>query len=97
MFQHRQVLVRMRQVAQPKRASTTSLQLAEQRQSIQDWAGARCHGIGALAALQREQGYSGSYSAVGRIPADIRSNASPKTTCRLHFKPGDAVQVDFGA
>lgn len=40
---------------------------------------------------------SGSYSAVRRILADIRSAEPPETTCRLDFYPGEAVQVDFSA
>jgi transposase len=38
-----------------------------------------------------------SYSAVRRLLADIRRAQTPPATCRLHFEPGEAAQVDFGA
>ena len=82
---------------QPKRASTTISSLQAQRQRIQDWAEQGVTGVAIFAALQREQGWSGSYSAVRRILADIRRDQPPQTSCRLDFDPGEAVQVDFGA
>lgn len=84
-------------LSQPKRASTTISSLAGQRERIQAWAQQGVSGVAILAALQREQGWSGSYSAVRRILADIRKDEPPETTCRLDFEPGDAAQVDFGA
>ncbi len=84
-------------LGQPKRASTTVSSLAAQRERIQGWAEQGVSGVAIFAALQREQGWSGSYSAVRRILADIRSAEPPETSCRLDFAPGEAVQVDFGA
>jgi transposase len=84
-------------LGQPKRASTTISSLVAQRQRIQDWVAQGVSGVAIYAALQREQGWSGSYSAVRRMLADIRSAEPPQTTCRLDFEPGDAAQVDFGA
>ena len=84
-------------LGQPKRASTTVSSLAAQRERLQSWAGQGVSGVAIFAALQREQGWSGSYSAVRRILADIRSAEPPQTSCRLDFCPGEAVQVDFGA
>ena len=84
-------------LGQPKRASTTVSSLAAQRERIQGWASQGVSGVAIFAALQREQGWSGSYSAVRRILADIRSSEPPETSCRLDFAPGEAVQVDFGA
>ena len=84
-------------LGQPKRASTTVSSLHAQRERIQAWAQQGVSGVAIFAALQREQGWSGSYSAVRRMLADIRSGEPPETTCRLDFEPGDAVQVDFGA
>ena len=84
-------------LGQPKRASTTVSSLAAQRERIQSWAEQGVSGVAIFAALQREQGWSGSYSAVRRILADIRSSEPPETSCRLDFAPGEACQVDFGA
>ena len=84
-------------LGQPKRASTTVSSLAAQRERIQGWAEQGVSGVAIFAALQREQGWSGSYSAVRRILADIRRDEPPETSCRLDFAPGEAVQVDFGA
>ena len=84
-------------MVKPKRASTTISSLALQRERIQSWAEQGVSGVAILAALQREQGYSGSYSAVRRILTDIRRDEPPETTCRLDFEPGEAAQVDFGA
>ena len=76
-------------LSQPKRASTTVSSLAAQRERIQSWAAQGVSGVAIFAALQREQGWSGSYSAVRRILADIRSSEPPETSCRLDFSPGD--------
>ena len=84
-------------LGQPKRASTTVSSLAAKRQQIQDWSERGVAGVAIFAALQREQGWSGSYSAVRRMLADIRRSEPPQTTCRLDFAPGEACQVDFGA
>ena len=84
-------------LGQPKRASTTVSSLAAQRERIAAWAQQGVCGVAIFAALQREHAWSGSYSAVRRILADIRSDEPPDTTCRLDFEPGDAAQVDFGA
>ena len=67
-------------LGQPKRASTTISSLESQRQKIQDWAEQGVTGVAIYAALQREQGWSGSYSAVRRILADIRSSEPPETS-----------------
>jgi transposase len=84
-------------LGQAKRASTTISSLAAQRDRIEGWAQQGVTGVAIFAALQREQGYSGSYSAVRRMLADIRSQEPPQTSCRLDFSPGEAAQVDFGA
>ena len=51
-------------LGQPKRASTTVSSLAAQRERIQSWAEQGVCGVAIFAALQREQGWSGSYSTV---------------------------------
>ncbi len=84
-------------LVKPKRASSTISSLASQRAQIQSWAEQGVSGVAIFAALQREQGWGGSYSAVRRMLADIRSAEPPESTCRLDFEPGEAAQVDFGA
>ena len=84
-------------LAKPKRASTTVSSLAAYRDRIRGWAQQGVTGVAIMAALQREQGWHGSYSAVRRILADIRREEPVRLTCRLDFEPGDAAQVDFGA
>lgn len=84
-------------LGQPKRASTTVSSLQAQRERIKAWAQQGVSGVAIFAALQREQGWSGSYSAVRRMLVEIRSGEAPESTCRLNFEPGDAAQVDFGA
>ena len=58
-------------LGQAKRASTTVSSLAAQRERIQGWAEQGVSGVAIFAALQREQGWVGSYSSVRRILADI--------------------------
>jgi len=81
----------------PKRASTTVSGLEMHRPRIQAWFEQGVTGVAMCAALQREHGWRGSYSAVRRILRDIRHQEVTETTCRLHFDAADAVQVDFGA
>ena len=47
--------------------------------------------------LKREHGFSGHYSSVRRLIAQIAREQPPETTVRLTFAPGEAAQVDFGA
>jgi hypothetical protein len=54
-------------------------------------------GINIHAALVRQYGFGGSYSAVERLIRQIRAAAPPRVTSRLTFAPGEAAQVDFGA
>src|SRR5690606_32649382 len=54
-------------------------------------------GVVMHAALRREHGFTGSYSAVRRMLADLRAREPAATTVRLHFEPAEAAQVDFGA
>ena len=49
------------------------------------------------AALVRQYGFGGSYSAVKRLIRRIRAAEPPQVTSRLTFAPGEAAQVDFGA
>jgi transposase len=71
--------------------------LADQRERIGQWAQAGVAGTAIHAALVRNHGYAGSYSAVRRLLQAIDAGTAPKPTCRLDFEPGEAAQVDFGA
>ena len=46
--------------------------------------------------LVRNHDYQGSYSGVRRYLQSLKQS-NPKTSVRLEFKPGEMVQVDFGA
>jgi transposase len=81
----------------PKRASTTISSLEEHRAKVASWVEQNVAGTAIHQALQRQHGWTGSYSAVRRMVAGIRAALPPEVTCRLEFAPGEAAQVDFGA
>lgn len=81
----------------PKRASTTVSSLQEHRAKVASWVEQNVPGTAIHQALQRQHGWTGSYSAVRRMVAGIRATLPPEVTCRLEFAPGEAAQVDFGA
>lgn len=81
----------------PRRASTTVSTLESHRERLTAWVEQGVSGTAIHAALQRQHGWTGSYSAVRRLVGDIRRQLPPETTCRLEFEPADAAQVDFGA
>ncbi|WP_143479074.1 IS21 family transposase, partial [Pseudomonas aeruginosa] len=81
----------------PRKASTTISTLEAHRGPIAAWVEQGISGTAIHAALKRQHAWTGSYSAVRRLVADIRRALPPETTCRLDFEPGDAAQVDFGA
>lgn len=83
-------------LAPPKRASTTISHLEPLREQIAAWHAQGVSGVVILAALKREHGYTGSYSAVRRLLATLKRETPPDTTIRLDFAPGEAAQVDFG-
>jgi transposase len=80
-----------------RRAATTVSTLEERRAQIEAWVVQGVSGVVIHAALRRDHGFTGSYSSVRRIVADIRAGYAPETTIRLSFEPGEAAQVDFGA
>ena len=84
-------------LAGPRRARSTVSTLEAQRERVSAWVEQGVSGTAIHAALKRQHGWAGSYSAVRRLVADIRRQMLPETTCRLDFEPGDAAQVDFGA
>ncbi len=84
-------------LAPPRRAASTVSSLEGHRQTVRQWIEQGVSGTAIHLALQRGHGWSGSYSAVRRLVADIRQDLPQEVTCRLEFAPGDAAQVDFGA
>lgn len=81
-----------------KRVAASTISSAEpHRAVIERWVGAGVQGRAIHAALKREHGYTGSYSAIVRIVRRLRDAQPPEVTVRLEWLPGDAAQVDFGA
>src|SRR5690606_12225677 len=77
-------------------ASTVST-LEPWRDQLVRWHALGVSGVVMHAALRREHGFTGSYSAVRRMLVDLRAREPAATTVRLHFEPAEAAQVDFGA
>ena len=81
----------------PQRSASTISSLEPWRAQIRVWIEAGVQGAAIHAALQRQYGYQGSYSSVGRMMRSLKGEQAPQTTVRLDFAPGEAAQVDFGA
>lgn len=84
-------------VGQARRARSTISSAEPYRQLVERWAAQSVGGVAIHSALCREHGYRGSYSAVRRMLAGIRSSLPPDVTVPLTFAPAEAAQVDFGA
>lgn len=84
-------------VGQARRARSTISTVEPYRAQVERWVGEGVGGIAIHAALCREHGYRGSYSAVRRMLAGIRASLPPDVTVPLLFAPAEAAQVDFGA
>jgi transposase len=82
--------------AHPPRPAATST-LEPFRAQITRWLADGIQGTTIHAALQRNHGYTGSYSAVRRFLQAQAASQPPAATMRLDFAPGDAAQIDFGA
>ena len=67
------------------------------RKQITNWHAAGIRGSTIHAALVRNHGYTGSHSAMYRFIQQLVVDEVPEVPMRLTFKPGDAVQVDFGS
>ncbi len=67
------------------------------REQITKWRAAGVTGTTIHATLKRNHGYAGSYSSVYRFLLQLDALQVPEVPLRLEFKPGEAVQVDFGA
>jgi transposase len=81
----------------PRVAVTCVSSLEEHRDRIAQWVAAGVDGTTIHAALVRNHGYEGSYSAVRRIARAVRDALPPAATMILDFAPAEAAQVDFGA
>jgi len=84
-------------IGQARRARSTISSVEPYRAQVERWAAEGVGGIAIHAALCRDHGYGGSYSAVRRMLAGIRASQPPEATVRLQFAPAEAAQVDFGA
>ena len=80
-----------------RRAASTISGLEPHRAIIERWFAQGVSGVAIHAALRRERGFAGSYSAVRRMLAAHRAALPPDATVPLVFAPGEAGQVDFGA
>lgn len=80
-----------------RRASSTVSSVEPLRAVVQRWFDAGVQGRAIHAALKREHGFTGSYSAVVRMLRQMKAARPPEVTVRLEFAPGEAAQVDFGA
>ena len=81
--------------ARPSPATISTL--VPYRAAIGRWVADGVSGVVIHAALQREHGYTGSYSSVYRFLRSLGRARAPDSTVRLDFAPADAAQVDFGA
>ncbi len=84
-------------IGQARRARSTISSAEAHRDVIERWREQGVSGVAIHAALCREHGYTGSYSAIHRIIASIERAQPSKATVPLTFAPGEAAQVDFGA
>jgi transposase len=84
-------------VGAARRARSTISTVEPHRAQVERWVAGGVAGVAIHAALVREHGYRGSYSAVRRIVAAIGAARAPDATVPLVFTPGEAAQVDFGA
>jgi transposase len=82
--------------APPTRSSNVST-LEPHRARIKHWWADGVQGTTIHAALKRNHGYTGSYSAVRRLLQQLAATEPVAATTRLDFAPGEAAQVDFGA
>lgn len=80
-----------------RRASSTVSSVEPLRAVVQRWFDAGVQGRAIHAALKREHGFTGSYSAVVRMLRQMKAAQPADVTVRLEFAPGEAAQVDFGA
>jgi transposase len=78
-------------------ARTKPSSLAPWQETIQTWHAQGVQGVAIHAALVRNHGFNGHYSAVRRLLRKLRDREPIAPTMILEFGPGEAGQVDFGA
>jgi hypothetical protein len=66
------------------------------RDLVRGWFDADVQGTTIFNALQRNDGYTGSYSAVRRFLLHLKAERGVRATTILEFAPADAAQLDFG-
>lgn len=79
----------------PSQPSSSVSSLEEYREVIQGWLVSGLQQTTILGLLQRQFGYTGSYSSVRRMARRLAPKR-PETTMPLHASPGESAQVDFG-
>ena len=84
-------------LGQPKLPVTAQSSIAAYRPLVERWLAQGVSGVEIHTTLKREHGFSGHYSSVRRLIAQIGREQPPEATVRLTFAPGEAAQVDFGA
>ncbi|MGF6978233.1 transposase [Paraburkholderia sp. JPY465] len=67
------------------------------RDLVRGWFNADVQGTTIFNALQRNHGYTGSYSAVRRLLLHLKAERGARATTILEFAPAHAAQLDFGA
>lgn len=80
----------------PAVAAGAASSVAPFAEQVRAWHAADIQGTTIHAALVRNHGFTGSYSAVRRFLQGL-AQATPKATVILDFAPGEAAQVDFSA
>src|SRR5690606_6765452 len=78
----------------PPRPASCVSSLEPFRDLLVQWAEAGIQGTTMHAALVRNHGYSGSYSAVRRFLQGLGASRPMPATSRLEFAPSEAAQVD---
>jgi hypothetical protein len=84
-------------LGQPKLPVTAQSSIAAYRPLVEQWLAQGVSGVVIHTTLKREHGFTGHYSSVRRLIAQIGREQPPEATARLTFAPGEAAQVDFGA
>ena len=79
-------------VGAARRARSTVSTVEPHRAQVERWVAGGVAGVAIHAALVREHGYRGSYSAVRRIVAAIGAARTPEATVPLVFTAGEAAR-----
>jgi len=81
---------------QPQSMPEQSSSIDPYAEQVLAWATRGVTGVAIHQNLMRNFGFTGAYSSVKRF-LQRHHKAKPATTIILDFKPGEAVQVDFGS